>query len=102
MLQERSHPSRGKHGTHPLHLWWRISCIPILTLTLFALTLAVCVSGQTNEPVWPSPGASHLFLEHFWKGVSIMSWKTINRILGQAAIDPEFRQMLLKGSSGCS
>jgi hypothetical protein len=25
-----------------------------------------------------------------------MSWKTVNRILGQAAIDPEFRQMLQK------
>ena len=23
-----------------------------------------------------------------------MSWKTVNRILGQAAIDPEFRQRL--------
>ena len=70
MLQERSHPSRGKHGAHPLYLWWRISRRPILTLTLVALTLvvivAVCASGQTNEPVWPSPGASHLVLAHFW------------------------------------
>ena len=59
MLQERSRPSGAKQKAAPLSVWWRTSCVSALALIV---TVALCVSRLTNEPVWPAPGAPQVVL----------------------------------------
>jgi len=66
MLQERSRPAEAKHRAAPPAVWWRTSCVSAPACDLLALallvTVALCVSRKTNEPVWPAAGAPHVAL----------------------------------------
>jgi hypothetical protein len=66
MLKPRLFTSRGEKLADRHYPWPRLS--GWLTLLLFVITvmviLTICLSGPTNEPVWPGPGALHLALAH--------------------------------------
>jgi hypothetical protein len=66
MLTQHQHARKTAKRFRLHALWPHTSPVPgsILLLTVLAFVLALHAIGQTNEPVWPAPGALHFALAH--------------------------------------